>query len=147
MKDYENAIVNLDKAIILCPEFPAANYNKGTVYKSMGKFDKAISAYKEAIKNKENYYEAYNSLAAMYIKTKEFKEAESILDNLIASNNQNSKAYYNKACLFSLQKNKEFALIYLEKAIKLDSELKKAAIKDEDFSWLKETEEFIALSS
>ena len=47
-------------------------------------------------------------------------------------------AWYNKACVYSLRKNKEKALKYLLRAAKLDIKYKKDAKKDKDFKiWWK----------
>ena len=57
-----------------------------------------------------------------------------------------AEAWFNRACLYSVLKNKEEALSNLKKAIELAIDLKKIARKDGAFKDLWEDEDFKKLT-
>lgn len=55
----QKAIADLDKAILINPNFAEAYYNRGVVYNELGENQKAIADYNQAIRINPNYAEAY----------------------------------------------------------------------------------------
>ena len=73
-------------------------------------------------------------------------EAIRALDKAIEIDPQNSLAWYNGACYFSLTNNKEQAIFNLKKAIKLNPVYTEKALKDDDFKGLWNDEQFKQLT-
>lgn len=83
-------------------------------------------------------------LAISYLSIKEQDKSINIYQELLKDPNSENKAnyYYNLACAYSIKNNKEKAIFYLSEAIKLDKKNKELAIKDSDFSNIKDSKEF-----
>ena len=64
--DYEGAIVDLNKAIQLDPNFAVAYNNRGSAYNDLKQYDKAIVDYTKAIQLDPNYAVAYNNRGNAY---------------------------------------------------------------------------------
>ena len=75
---YEQAIVEFDKAIELDPNYPKVYANRGLAYSSLGEYDKAIADYSKAIELDSNYAKAYYNRGLAY--KSQGREAEAIAD-------------------------------------------------------------------
>lgn len=67
-KDQE-ALQNLKTAIEKDPENEVLHYAKGTVHDKLDQTEKAVKSYKKAIELKEDYYDAYFNLGALFYNT------------------------------------------------------------------------------
>ena len=74
-KKYQKAILFLNKAIELNPEFKEAYYNLGISYERLGKYKDAIKNLKEAIKLSPDDANAYYALGYVYYQKKKNKQA------------------------------------------------------------------------
>lgn len=148
LHDFTSAISKLEDAINLEPNFAAAYYNLGLSFNRLGEREKAIIAFKEVIRIDNSYIDAYINLSAIYVLINELDEADSTLDIILDNNISNHyKLYYNKACIYSLKKNKPDALSFLEKAINFDpsGNSREDAKQEKAFQWLVDSEEFISI--
>ena len=57
-------------------------------------------------------------------------------------NPEYATAYYNIACAYSLNRQKETALIFLKQAVEKDQKLKNLAVSDPDFENLRQEKKF-----
>ena len=73
LKNYPNAIKELNQSIRYHPYKNALFVNKGTVYTNMKKFDSAILFYKQALTLTPDYKIAFMNLAANYFQLKDYK--------------------------------------------------------------------------
>jgi Tol biopolymer transport system component/regulator of sirC expression with transglutaminase-like and TPR domain len=65
-EDYQKALQEIDSALEVAPNFPAAYFSQGLVYKAMGESEKAISAYSQAIGLDPEFVKAYNNRGLLY---------------------------------------------------------------------------------
>lgn len=65
-----------------------------------------------------------------------------MFDKAIEIDSDNFSAWYNKACAYSLKRDKENMLKNLVKAIELDPDFKEKAKRDEDFKNFWDDEDF-----
>lgn len=75
---FEEAIVILNKALEIDPEFVPAYYRKGSVYEEWDQRKKAIAAYQQALKLNPNHLDARLGLAFAY--SKSFKNELAIME-------------------------------------------------------------------
>lgn len=134
----------LEFATTIEPRFSAAHFNKGRAYNELREYAKAIKAYEEVIQINPDFIPVYIALSVSKFLNNELDSANSILDFILSKDEKNSTAYYNKACICSVKKNRAEALFFLEKAFTFDPEgiLKGQARKDPNFEWLVDSEDF-----
>lgn len=63
---YDQAIVDLNKAIEINPKFVDAYYNRGIIYYDQHKYDFAIADYTKAIEIDSNFAKGYCNRGAAY---------------------------------------------------------------------------------
>jgi len=83
---YENAIVEIEKAIQIAPEFPAVHNTMGDLQVAMGNHDKALDYYFQAIEIDSTYSDSYLHIAMVYEQQKnndyiEYYQKAAGLDN------------------------------------------------------------------
>lgn len=76
-----------------------------------------------------------------------YEEALEIYDKILDLDQNYKKAWYDKACVESLQGNKDKAMYNLEKAINLDSKYKEKAKREPDFINIKNMSAFKLLTT
>ena len=74
-KNYNDAIVSLDKALSINPNNPDAYYYKGTIYDAQNKFQEAINNYKKSLTYNPKQDVTYYLIAIDYENLKNPKEA------------------------------------------------------------------------
>jgi len=101
----------------------AINYFKyGTMCFSIEQFDSAAYYLQKAIGLKEDYIEAYVSLANVYDKQEEWELAIDMCIKIIEYDSTSAMAYNNIAWFYCLQnKNLDEALNYIQKALELEN--------------------------
>jgi len=111
----EEAMKYLNMAIEQDPANATYHFAQGTLYEKMEKVDKAIQAYKTAIKNDEKFFNAYYNLGALYY-NEGVKQIE-VANSIPTSENERYTAALAKADDW-FQK----ALPYMEKCHELQPE-------------------------
>ena len=115
---------------------------------------KAIDKIKKSININNSNPDAINNLGIALLglaKIKKGRRKERLLRRAIdkfslIKNNLPEKAYYNKACAYSLLNEKENAIVWLEKFLSKNETLSKEnVLSDEDFDNIKNSETFINL--
>jgi len=103
------------------PENPRVHYNLGIAYLGKDLGDKAEQQFKEAIRLKSDYSEAYNYLGRIYLYRGETEAAiqcfQKALDNVLYNNPE--KAYYNLGEAYMIKKDYAKAAEQLERAVRL----------------------------
>ena len=119
LKQFEKAIVWLNKAISINPNNHSVFNNLGVCYKELKKYNEALSNFQNAIKIKHDYAEAYNNLAIIYKSLENYKEAIKNYNKAIRLKPDYAEAYNNLGLV--LLKLKDFieAKKYFQQAIKL----------------------------
>jgi tetratricopeptide (TPR) repeat protein len=72
----ERALEFYDEALKLRPEFPEAEFQRGSVLVSLGRFPEAESAFRRAIELRKDWSLPYSSLGTLLIRTTREKEAK-----------------------------------------------------------------------
>ena len=123
-KKYQMAANAYNKAIKINPEMYTAIGNLGIVYAKMGKLDKAISSHKYMMKRiPEMKYIAYQNLAELYEKKKDFSTA---ISDYHKSAEENPFAQYplNKAGYLYIQKrDADMAIECFETSLELSNSM------------------------
>ena len=71
-------------------------------------------------------------------------EGRKAMEEALAAQPDAWQGHFNAACFESLTKNRDAAFEHLRRAIELNPEAKKYAVKDSDFDWLRDDPEFPA---
>jgi tetratricopeptide (TPR) repeat protein len=90
--------------------------------------------------------EAWYNKGSCHIKLGEYNKAIECFDKVIEIKQNDHDVWFNKACTYSLLKNKKEMLIYLEKAIELNETSKDEAKIDEDFKEYWNDPDFVELT-
>ena len=96
---YPEAIVHLDKAIVLNPDYSHANYERGLAYFNMGDFVNAMDALSETIRIDPQGTAAYTSMGAVKYHLGKPHEAILDLNRVIQLDPRNVFAYSNLAMM------------------------------------------------
>src|SRR5215204_2150958 len=91
--DLETALKFYDAALKVLPEFPEAEYQRGSAFVQMGKSAEAEKAFRRAIEIREDWTLPMAKLGAILIKKNQFDEAEKILTKAIELDEQNFPAF------------------------------------------------------
>ena len=91
--DLETAIKFYDEAIKLAPEFPEAEFQRGSAFLSLNKPAEAEKSFRRAIALREDWTLPMVSLGSILISTNRLDEAEKILTKSIELNENNFPAY------------------------------------------------------
>lgn len=106
MKSYKNAAEAYEKALFYREDSTAAS-NAGICYQRLGDSEKAIDAYRYAIKiDPENAY-PYNNLAQIYIRKENYEEAYAYAETAISKQENFRQAYSAKAIACAMLGRKE----------------------------------------
>ncbi len=149
VEDYEKAIENYQKAVKIKSDFHEAFNNLGLIYSKLENHKEAIKSYQKTIEIKPNDH-TLNGLGLVYANQSDYKRAiqsfYKIIINEDASQVMKENAYFNIACLYSLQKDKNETLKYLKEAVLLNPiEWRINAKKESDIEWLWQDEDFLKL--
>ncbi len=145
LERYEEAIEYFDKAIEIKPDYHDAWNNKGNTLAKLERYEEAIACYDKAIAIKPDYHhDACYNKGTVLAELERYEEAIACYDKAIAIKPDKYEAWYNKACTYSLMKNKKEMLISLRKAIELNEENK--AKTDEDFKAYWDDPDFIEVT-
>jgi len=130
---YDEALKCYDKAIEVDPDNIYVWNNRGTVLGRLGRHEEALSSFSRAIEIDSNYAHVWSNKGATLKELGRYDEALECFDKVLEIDSDNFSAWYNKACAYSLKKDKQNMLKNLVKAVKLNSNFKEMAKRDEDF--------------
>ncbi|MCD4658055.1 MAG: PDZ domain-containing protein, partial [Planctomycetes bacterium] len=88
----------------------------------------------------------YRNEASQLLRAKKYQEAIDVFAKILELDDQDSNAYYNSACAYSLMKNKDKAIEYLEKAIRAGFRDLNHILEDKDFDYIKRDKRFRKLT-
>lgn len=109
-------------------------------------YDNAIKYYKIVFEKDPKFLYAPFNIGLIYSKQKKYKDAIKITEEALKKlDAPNEKAYYNLACFYSLDDQKDKAINYLEKAIKQGFRDFDKIEKDPDFTNIKNEKNYIKL--
>jgi tetratricopeptide (TPR) repeat protein len=76
-KEYRKAMLHLEEAIRLVPDFTAAYNNLGKAYEGLGQYDRARLMYERAVEFNPRYADAYLNLGKLLYRSGDRKKAKS----------------------------------------------------------------------
>ena len=120
-KKYDDAVIQISKAISINSNHHALYNNLGVTYKEMENYEDAIKNFKKAIEIKSDYAEAYNNLGIIFKKKNQYKEAYNNYKTAIELNPNYAEAYNNLGLLYGDTKRYEESIINFSKAIELNN--------------------------
>ena len=142
---YDEAIECFDQALRHEPDDYEAWGNKGISLYMVSRYNEAIVSFDEAIKCKPDYYEAWNNRGFTLAELGFVEEAIASFERFPESFPDSVAAYCYKACCYGLQGRIEETIETLQRAIALDSEVRKLARTNADFDAIRGDDRFQAL--
>jgi tetratricopeptide (TPR) repeat protein len=91
--DLKTAIELYQKALIIVPEFPEAEYQLGNAYLAQNQIEMAEARFRRAVELREDWSLPMASLGAILVQKNEFAEAEKVLAKAVEIDEMNSPAY------------------------------------------------------
>lgn len=144
--NFEGGLEDLSMAIVLEPKESYYYGTRGDLYMRLGKRELAESDFKKVIEL-EDTPERYECVHYAYQGLGQYEKAKEVMDVIIAKDTTSKENYYDAACLYSRMQDKDSALRYLEKALKLGYNRFAHMERDFDLDFLRNSEEFKALIS
>ena len=139
--EYKKAIEDFSSAIAIAPQFENAYYNRGKIKSIIYGEHLASKDMKKYLElSEQNYYHPF----AYYYMGKIDKAFE-IINSRIANEPDKEFHYYHRACLYSINGNKEKALKNLELAVDKGYDDFNQIKEDPDLDNIKLTEEFVTI--
>jgi len=90
---FDQAIVELKRALEAEPSMIEAHFNLGTAYMFIGSYDKAVKSFETCLKLNQYYEPALFNLAEVYQNKKLWKKSNDMLEKFLKIKGPNSKAY------------------------------------------------------
>ena len=145
-KDYNNALATFSKAIGLCghdSEMLAELYSdRGECYDKMKEYDLARKDAEFSLKTLPDNQQANTLIGYSYLYTGKFIDSKVYFMKALNKDTADVYGYYNLACYYSVAKDKESSLVWLDKAFKHGYNDFDHIAKDEDLNEIKEDEKF-----
>lgn len=91
--DLKKAVELYTSAITILPEFPEAEYQRASAFRSLGDLTGAEKGFRRALEIREDWTLALAALGSLLVETKNYTEAEKILAHAIELDQQNFPAY------------------------------------------------------
>jgi tetratricopeptide (TPR) repeat protein len=102
LKDFDNAINDMNSAIKINPNLPTAYLNRGYLYEEKGEYSKAICDFDRASElGFENKAMLYNNYAVAYRRIKDFDKAIKYVENGLTLNPEFYNLYGTLALIYS----------------------------------------------
>ncbi len=93
--DPKAALVLLDEAIAIHPQFAMAHYEKGLLYQQQSDLDNAMVSFQKAIAAKPDFIDAKMSYGMTLVGMKNYELAASVFQDVMKQKNDIPASYYN----------------------------------------------------
>jgi len=117
--EYKLSLKYFERALALQPKYPEARNNLGTLYLVMGKWDKAIACFKEAVSdilyNTPQF--AYNNMGYAYFKKGDYDKAIENYKRALKASPSYTLCYANLALAYEAKGEFNEAVVYYRKGI------------------------------
>ncbi len=120
-KEYQLAIAELDKSIILYSKNANAYNNRGNAYAALHDYQKAIENYIQAVSINSQDEDFYNNLGNAYLKTNQYAKAISYYDKVIEINPRCIDAYLKRGTAYYFLRDYRKSLADMDKILMMDS--------------------------
>ncbi|HRH43940.1 MAG TPA: tetratricopeptide repeat protein, partial [Pyrinomonadaceae bacterium] len=116
---FRTALKFYEEALKIAPEFPEAEFQKGSALQSLGRDLEAEKSYRKATELKENWVLPLASLGELLVRFEKFEEAEAVLNKVLQLDESNQSAFLSLTTLRI--KTKASAVILKNLLAKLNS--------------------------
>jgi predicted TPR repeat methyltransferase len=120
LKDFENSIVSIKKALELNPSNLDFYINLANSYCALKQYEKAKLIYKKLIEKNQNFAIAYHALGLIYKQNKDYEKALEHFKKAIKINREFYICYYDMAITYEKLHKHELWFFYLQKTIKIN---------------------------
>ncbi|AEG18745.1 tetratricopeptide repeat protein [Methanobacterium paludis] len=141
LNEYLKALDSFDKTTHINPNLIKAWNDKGSLLIKLSRPKEALLAFNTALKYETKIFLLVNKLIALKILGRK-KEALEIIKKIEKITPKSSQDFYSLAFLFAFVNIKDKTIKYLVQAVKLDSQFKEKAKKDEIFKNLWDDKDF-----
>jgi len=117
---FEEALALYAEILAADPNVAFIQFDAGNCYYHLGNYEAAARSFKEAVRLKSDFFEAYTNLANTYGRLKKFEEAVPIFEEAIRSYPANGALYFSLGLLYLNSGQGAKAAACLEKAVALD---------------------------
>lgn len=125
-----------EKCIELKPNESFPWSNKGSSLIDLKRYEEALEPIKKSLEIMPLNPHAWSNKGKALFGLKRYDESLEAFQEALKLNFDDADSLYNVACLYSIKKDKDNAVKYLKKAVKLDESLAERAKKDKDFEEL-----------
>jgi tetratricopeptide (TPR) repeat protein len=122
--DYDKAIADYSKAIMIDPKYVEAYNNRGSACDKKGDYDKAIADCSKAIELDPMYAEAYNNRGIAWAMKVDYDKAIVDFTTAIKINPKDANAYFNRGLARNKKGEHDKAKDDFDEAIEIDPELR-----------------------
>ncbi len=117
---WDEALVDFSKALVLDPKYAKASYDRGVVYGNLGQWDLAIADFSNAISVDREYADAYTNRGNAYNNLGQPDKAITDFSSAIMIDPHNALAWYDRGNAHSNLGEWEAAIEDYSKAISID---------------------------
>ncbi|MBN2029359.1 tetratricopeptide repeat protein [bacterium] len=117
---YEKAIEEFNKIILIDSNHVQAHFNLGLVYFQLGRFDEAVQNFQKTISLDSTFYFAHTNLGFLYFSQKQYDKAIEILKQAIVLNPRYDRVHYNLGNVYSELQMMDQAIGEYQKAIDIN---------------------------
>ncbi len=114
---YEKAIEEFNKIILIDSNHVQAHFNLGLVYFQLGRFNDAVQNFQKTISLDSTFYFAYNNLGFLYFKQKQYDKAITLYQQAIDIHSEFDRAHYNLGNIYHEMGMMDQAIDEYQKAI------------------------------
>ncbi len=140
--DWPKIFTNAEEILKQNPEDCDASRRRAQAIGGLGNTEKAFESIEKHLKKHPQDAQAWDLRCAYLIDRRQYVEAIDSSNEAFNVNPDFHIGYYNRACAHALAGNHSAALSDLEEAIHFDEEFCEMAIKDENYTILKEDPRF-----
>ncbi|MBW2364221.1 MAG: tetratricopeptide repeat protein [Deltaproteobacteria bacterium] len=140
--DYDRAIRDFTRAIEKEKNYVFAYAERGLAWEKKGSHEKALADYDKAIEINPQYVKAIKYRATTWQAMGEYAKAIDDYNKVIELDPEDSEAFYQIGCIYSIQKDKKDALQYLELALENGYQDFESIENDPVWDDVKESSEF-----
>jgi tetratricopeptide (TPR) repeat protein len=144
-ENYDAAIKYLNIVLEHDPRYTRIHHQIGQIYRQMNNLNKAAEVFQNIVnedKDYSNINEVYSDLGDVFVRLRDFENAEKYLNIAYKNDPHIDVVLYNLACCAALQNKKEEALKFIDLTIKENPSMKDYIARDQDFGYISEDEGF-----
>ena len=124
---------------------PAVEQLRGEVYRQKDDYERALKHFERVPTDEGNHLELRMSMAWCFKRIGRLDKAIELLKAAYRDSPKTAVVLYNLACYYSLAGEKEEALSWLGRAIRMDSSYRQRVSREADFDPIRNDQEFLYL--